>query len=94
MRPMLLRTKRKTNRKGTRKMSLWNVANDVEELAYKLANLRDMVELIAEDVEDPYSGALWAVKDLIDDIQNKVFEQAEKAMVIHRETIKPKKKKK
>jgi hypothetical protein len=75
-------------------MSLWNVANDVEELAYKLANLRDMVELIAEDVEDPYSGALWAVKDLIDDIQNKVFEQAEKAMVIHRETIKPKKKKK
>jgi hypothetical protein len=91
---MLLRTKRKTNRKGTRKMSLWNVANDVEELAYKLANLRDMVELIAEDVESPYSGALWAVKDLIDDIQNKVFEQAEKAMVIHRETIKPKKTKK
>jgi hypothetical protein len=75
-------------------MSLWNVANDVEELAYKLANLRDMVELIAEDVEDPYSGALWAVKDLIEDIQNKVFEQAEKAMVIHRETIKPKKTKK
>jgi len=94
MRPMLPRTKRKTNRKGTRKMSLWNVANDVEELAYKLANLRDMVELIAEDVESPYSGALWAVKDLIDDIQNKVFEQAEKAMVIHRETIKPKKTKK
>jgi hypothetical protein len=91
---MLLRTKRKTNRKGTRKMSLWNVANDVEELAYKLANLRDMVELIAEDVESPYSGALWAVKDLIDDIQNKVFEQAEKAMVIHRETTKPKKTKK
>jgi len=94
MRPMLHRTKRKTNRKGTRKMSLWNVANDVEELAYKLANLRDMVELIAEDVESPYSGALWAVKDLIDDIQNKVFEQAEKAMVIHRETIKFKKTKK
>ena len=75
-------------------MSLWAVANDVEELAYKLANLRDMVELIAEDVESPYNGALWAVKDLIDDIQNKVFQQAEKAMAIHREAIKPKKTKK
>jgi hypothetical protein len=75
-------------------MSFWQTANDVEELAYKLANVRDMIELIAEDVEDPYSGALWAVHSMIDDLQNKVLVQTDKIMELHRETIKPKKVKK
>jgi DNA-binding protein Fis len=75
-------------------MSLWQTANDVEELAYKLANVRDMIELVAEDVEDPYSGALWAVRDMIEHIQDKVAKQADAIMELHRETLKPKKVKK
>jgi DNA-binding protein Fis len=75
-------------------MSLWIAANDVEELAYKLANVRDMIELVAEDVEDPYSGALWAVRDMIEHIQDKVAKQADVLMELHRETLKPKKSKK
>ena len=75
-------------------MSLWETANEVEELAYKLANVRDMIELVAEDVEDPYSGALWAIHSMIDDLQNKVISQSDKIMNLHRETIKPKKTKK
>jgi len=75
-------------------MSIWQTANDVEELAYKLANVRDMIELVAEDVEDPYSGALWAVHSMIDDLQNKVLSQADKIMELHRETLKLKKTKK
>ena len=75
-------------------MSLWDVANDIEELAYKLANVRDMIELVAEDVESPYSGALWAIKDMIDDLQKKVFDQADKVMDLHRAETKLKKAKK
>ena len=75
-------------------MSLWQTANDVEELAYKLANVRDMIELVAEDVEDPYSGALWAVRDMIEHIEDKVAKQADVLMELHRETLKPKKSKK
>jgi hypothetical protein len=75
-------------------MSLWQAANDTEELAYKLANVRDVIELVAEDVSDPYSGALWAVHSMIDDLQNKVIVQADKIMDLHRETLKPKKVKK
>jgi archaellum component FlaC len=75
-------------------MSLWDAANEIEELAYKLANVRDLVELVAEDVEDPYSGALWAIKDIIDDLQKKVFDQADKIMDLHRAETKPKKAKK
>jgi hypothetical protein len=73
-------------------MSLWDAANEIEELAYKLANVRDAIELVAEDVSDPYSGALWAVHSMIDDIQNKMCIQADTVMELHRET-KPKKKK-
>jgi archaellum component FlaC len=75
-------------------MSLWDAANEIEELAYKLANVRDLVELVAEDVENPYSGALWAIHSMIDDLQNKVISQSDNIMDLHRETIKPKKTKK
>lgn len=75
-------------------MSLWDAANEIEELAYKIANVRDMIELVAKDVESPYSGALWAIKDMVDDLQNKVFFQSEKIMDLHRTETKPKKVKK
>ena len=75
-------------------MSIWDTANEIEELAYKLANVRSVVELIAEDVDDPYSGALWAVYAMLDDIQNKMCIQADKVMELHREENRPKKAKK
>ena len=75
-------------------MSLWQAANDIEELSYKLANVRDMIELVAEDVDSPYSGALWAINDMIEQIEDKVAKQADALMELHRETLKPKKVKK
>jgi hypothetical protein len=75
-------------------MSLWDAANDIEELAYKLDNVRNVVELIAEDVDDPYSGALWAVYSMIDDLQKKMYIQAAEVMELHREESKLKKAKK
>jgi hypothetical protein len=74
-------------------MSLWQAANDIEELSYKLANVRDMVELVAEDVSDPYSGALWAIKDMIEHIEDKVAKQADAIMESHRADLKKAKKK-
>lgn len=74
-------------------MSLWQAANDIEELSYKLANVRDMVELVAEDVSNPYSGALWAIKDMIEHIEDKVAKQADAVMELHRVELKKAKKK-
>ena len=74
-------------------MSLWQTANDVEELAYKLANVRDMIELVAADVSDPYSGALWAIKDMIEHIEDKVAKQADAVMELYRADLKKAKKK-
>jgi hypothetical protein len=74
-------------------MSLWIAANEIEELSYKLANVRAMIELVAENVASPYSGALWAIKDLIEDIEVRVAEQADAVMELHRADLKKAKKK-
>jgi hypothetical protein len=75
-------------------MSLWDAANEIEELAYKLDSVRDAIELIAGGVDSPHSGALWTVYDVLDGIQNKMCIQAEKVMELHREENKSKKTKK
>jgi hypothetical protein len=75
-------------------MSVWDAANEIEQMSYKLSNVRDAIELVAEDVSDPYSGALWAIHSMIDDIQNKMYIQAEQVMELHREELKLKKAKK
>jgi hypothetical protein len=75
-------------------MSLWDAANEIEELAYKLDSVRDAVELVAEGVDSPYSGALWTIYDRLDDLQKKMCIQASNVMELHREENKPKKAKK
>jgi hypothetical protein len=75
-------------------MTIWDAANDLEEMSYKLSNIRDVIELIAEGVDSPHSGALWAVYSLVDDLQDKMYIQADKIMELHREQSTLKKKKK
>jgi hypothetical protein len=75
-------------------MSLWDTANDLEELSHKLSNIRDTVEIIAEGVHTPYSGALWSVHTLLDDLQSRMNAQIDKIMELHKEESKPRKAKK
>ena len=75
-------------------MTLWDAANEIDELAHDLSNVRDAIEIVAERLESPYSGALWTVYTMIDNIQDKMYIQAEKVMELHREESMPKKAKK
>lgn len=74
-------------------MSLWDTANDLEELAHKLAHVRDAIEVVAESVDSPHNGALWAVHCLVDQLQDKTYAQADKVMDLHRELNQKKAKK-
>jgi hypothetical protein len=67
-------------------MSLWDAANDLEELAHKLAQVRDAIEVVAESLQSPHNGALWAVHCLVDNLQDKMYVQADKVMDLHRES--------
>jgi len=74
-------------------MSLWDAANDLEELAHKLAHVRDAIEVVAESVDSPHNGALWAVHCLVDQLQDKTYAQADKVMDLHKESNQKKAKK-
>lgn len=74
-------------------MSLWDAANEIEELSHKLAYARDLIELVADVADSRYSGALWGIHGMIDDIQDKMYIQADRVMELHRVETQPKKKK-
>jgi hypothetical protein len=76
-------------------MSLWDTANEIEEITHKLSHVRDTVELIADSVDSsPHNGALWVVYAMLDDLQSRMYTQADKVMELHREESTLKKKKK
>jgi hypothetical protein len=75
-------------------MSLWDAANQLEEMSHKLAHIRDAIELVADGVDSPQNGALWAIHCLVDNLQYKMYLQADKVMELHKEENKTKKAKK
>ena len=77
---------------------IWEKANDISSLAYRISNVKDILELVAEDVGDPYSGAVWACRDILEDLSSKLESQVEDLMRLNaleeqKEQV-PKKKKK
>lgn len=47
--------------------NFWKLASDIEDVSYKIINVKDVVELAAERVMDcPESGALWAITDMLE----------------------------
>ena len=73
--------------------SLWDLSNEVEVVSYRLSSIRSVIELIAERlIEEPESGATWAVAEMIE-VHEKALEKiGEELMNLHRETRKPTKK--
>ena len=74
-------------------MSLWDAANRIEELGYKAHSIKCVVDVIAEAIsEDSTSGALYAVSEMLENLSDKLNDEAGKLMDLHRES-QPKKKK-
>lgn len=91
--------------KGEVKMKdIWEVANEIESLACRVSNLKDVIEIVAEDIQDPHSGALWSARDHLEILADKIEQQVQNLMDIHRDqkikemevvsAVKPAKKKK
>lgn len=53
--------------KGNTMSRYWDISNSIDVIQYKLENLANTVEILAVDtVDDPLSGALWMVRDVIE----------------------------
>jgi len=65
---------------------LWEKANEVSKLGYKVHSASDIVELVAEKISsDAESGALWAAADLLKDLSDKIENLALDIMQINKE---------
>ena len=64
---------------------IWEVANEIESLACRVSNLKDVIEIVAEDIQDPHSGALWSARDHLEILADKIEQQVQNLMDIHRD---------
>lgn len=64
---------------------LWEKANKVSELGYKVHSASNIVEIVAEKIAmDAESGALWAASDLLKDLSDKLENLALDIMELNR----------
>lgn len=78
---------------------LWEKANEVSEVGYKVHSAAMVVELIATSVTDnAESGAAWAVVEMLENLSDKLDRLASEIMAMNRQdeekTFKLEKKKK
>ena len=78
---------------------LWEKANEVSEVGYKVHSAAMVVELIATSISDnAESGAAWAAVDMLEGLSDRLDRLASEIMALNREeeekAIQPKKKKK
>ena len=64
---------------------LWDIANEIESISYRFSNVKDVLELIAMDTQDPASGATWAARDMIETLCEKLELHVAELMQIYRE---------
>lgn len=65
---------------------LWEKANQVSEMGYKVHSASMIVELVAEKItHDAESGALWAASDLLKELSDKIENLALDIMHINKE---------
>jgi hypothetical protein len=85
--------------RGKKMQGLWEKANEVSEVGYKVHSAAMVVELIATSVTDnAESGAAWAVVEMLENLSDKLDRLAAEIMSMNRQdeekTIKLGKKKK
>ena len=66
-------------------MSTWDAANRIEELGFKAHSIKCVVEVIAEAIsEDHTSGALYAVSEMLENLSDKLNDEAALIMDLHK----------
>lgn len=71
-----------------RELNLWELSCEIETVGYKLDSLKNIVEILAErETNEPESGALWAVAEMVEVYVKTLEELSGEAMNLHRETL-------
>lgn len=69
-------------------INLWELANDLETLANKIDNAVSALDVVAQNImNDPESGAIWMVVDVLKIHVETIERYSKKAMQAHRESM-------
>lgn len=63
--------------------NLWAIANEIEDKAMKISQLKDTLALIAEHGVESSSGAMWLLVDLLESIDVDLMNISEDVMLEH-----------
>ena len=64
---------------------LWDKANEVSEIGYKVHSAAMIVELVAEKITDnAESGALWAASELLQELSERLEDKVSDLVAINR----------
>jgi len=67
---------------------LWEKANEISEISYKIHSAAMVVELVAADIsDDAQSGSLWLARDVLAELSDKLDEKVSDIMTWNRKNI-------
>jgi hypothetical protein len=72
--------------RGKKMQGLWEKANEVSEVGYKVHSAAMVVELIATSITDnAESGAAWAVVDMLENLSDRLDRLSAEIMALNRQ---------
>ena len=80
------------NLKGNQMDNLWEISIEIDEIEYRLSNIKDVLELVGQETSIPVSGCIWAARDLLDVLCQRLNDQNLALLEIHRRAQKKAKK--
>jgi hypothetical protein len=67
---------------------LWDLANEIESVAYKIDSVANVVEMVASSIiNEPESGAAWAAREMLEKYVDDLEKLGEEVMKHHRATL-------
>jgi len=65
---------------------IWELANEIEQISYRLESIKTIIEIIAErNSDNSESGALWGCSDMLQTYIRKLEQLSDDALHFHRE---------
>ena len=65
--------------------TLWDAAQKIEEIGFKVHSVRCVVEMVAEAIStDTESGSLWAVSEMLEHLSDKLNDQSKELVQLYK----------
>lgn len=72
--------------------NLWNISIELDDIEYRLTNVKDVLELVSQETNVPVTGCILAARDLLEVLGQRLGDQNLAVLEVHRTLAKKAKK--